>query len=78
MLKVLSDAAVEQYHRDGYYFPVKALDPAQAAESRARLEAFEAGQGESISGAQRSKSHLLFRWVDDLMRSRPSSMPWRI
>ena len=68
MPKVLSDAAVEQYHRDGYFYPVQVLEPAQVAENRARLEAFEAGQGEPISGPQRSKSHLLFRWVDDLMR----------
>ena len=38
------------------------------ARLRAKLEAFESAQGHAIEGAQRSKSHLLFKWVDDLMR----------
>ena len=68
MPKILNDDAVEQYHRDGYFFPIQVLDEAQVADNRARLEAFEQAQGEPIGGAQRNKSHLLFRWVDDLMR----------
>lgn len=68
MLKLLSEAAVEQYHRDGYFFPIRVLDEEQAAANLNLLEKFEAAQGQPIGGAQRSKSHLLFRWVDDLMR----------
>ena len=33
------------------------------------MEKFEADQGSPIAGAQRSKSHLLFTWVDELMRN---------
>ena len=68
MSKLLNENAIAQYNREGYYFPVKVLDDEQVAASRARLEKFENAQGSPISGAQRSKSHLLFTWVDDLMR----------
>jgi len=69
MAEVLSEAAIAQYRRDGYFFPLAVLDAAEVAANRARLEAFEAGQGHPLEGAQRSKSHLLFKWVDDLMRN---------
>ena len=68
MSKLLNENAIAQYNREGYYFPVKILDDDQVAANRERLEKFEADQGSSITGAQRSKSHLLFIWVDDLMR----------
>ena len=65
---LLSENALAQYNREGFYFPVKTLGDDEVASCRARLERFEADQGKSIGGAQRSKSHLLFKWVDDLMR----------
>ena len=68
MPKVLSEDAIEQYHREGYFFPLRILDDEGVAANRRRLEAFEARQGKPVEGAQRSKSHLLFKWVDDLMR----------
>jgi hypothetical protein len=64
----LSDEAVGHYRREGYWSPVEVLDGAGVATLRTRLEAFEAAQGHAIAGAQRSKSHLLFKWLDDLMR----------
>ena len=68
MPKLMSNDAIAQYRDDGYYFPIKILDDEQVATSRAQLEKFESDQGQPISGAQRNKSHLLFKWVDDLMR----------
>ena len=68
MLKLLSESAIAQYNRDGYYFPVRILDEEQIVANRTLLENFEASQGKPIGGAQRSKSHLLFTWVDNLMR----------
>ena len=68
MAKRLDGAAVEQYRDDGYYFPIDVLDTAEVKANRARLEAFEVEQGQPVHGPQRSKSHLLFKWVDDLMR----------
>lgn len=69
MSKLLNENAIAQYNRDGYYFPVRVLDDKQVAANRVRLEQFEADQGSPIAGAQRSKSHLLFTWVDALMRN---------
>ena len=68
MSKLLNENAIAQYNREGYYFPVRILDNEQVAANRARLEKFETDQGSPIAGAQRSKSHLLFTWVDNLMR----------
>ena len=68
MPKLLSKSAIAQYNRDGYYFPVRILDEEQVVANRTLLENFEATQGKPIGGAQRSKSHLLFTWVDNLMR----------
>jgi len=68
MARILSDAAITQYHDQGYYFPLPILDGDEVSRLRTKLEAFEADQGHPIEGAQRSKSHLLFKWLDDLMR----------
>ena len=68
MPKTLTDDILTQYDRDGYFFPHKILDDQQIAACRDKLEKFESSQGKPIAGAQRNKSHLLFKWVDDLMR----------
>ncbi len=68
MAKVLSQAQIERYERDGFFFPIAVLGGAEVAGLRARLESFETGQGRPIEGSQRSKAHLLFKWLDDLMR----------
>lgn len=69
MPKALSEAAVRQYRDEGYFFPVPVLSADEALAARQKLEAFEGGQGHPLDGAQRSKSHLLFKWVDDIMRT---------
>lgn len=66
-MKALSDAAVRQYLESGFYAPVRVLSTAEAASLRARLEAFEAGAG-VLAGKLRHKSHLLFTWLNDLIR----------
>ena len=68
MPKVLTEAAITQYMQDGYFSPLRVLDESQVATDRGYLEAFEASHGEPIGGALRNKSHLLFKWIDDLMR----------
>ena len=67
--KVLTTAQIEQFRELGFCSPVSVLTVAQALEVRSRLEAHEAALGEPIGAAQRSKSHYLFTWVDDLMRN---------
>ena len=69
MPKLLSDAAIEHYRTDGYYFPLPVFDTERAAACRSKLEAFEASRGEPLQGPLRSKCHLLFQWVDEVMRA---------
>jgi non-haem Fe2+, alpha-ketoglutarate-dependent halogenase len=66
-MKALTLAATEQYAADGYYAPVRVLSTAETVALRARLENFEAGAG-TLSGNLRHKSHLLFTWLNDLVR----------
>ena len=68
MATVLSAAEVSQVRSDGYIAPIDVLPKTEAEELRGRLEAYEAEQGEPLQGAQRNKSFLLFRWLDDLIR----------
>src|SRR5579872_334608 len=66
-MKSLSETAVQQYREQGYIAPVPALSRAEAAGLRAHLEAYEAGVG-VLAGPLRHKSHLLFTWLNDLVR----------
>lgn len=67
MPKILSDAAVKAYHRDGYYAPVRVMSEADAARYRASLEAHEARTGAPLQSNWRHKTHLLFTWADELV-----------
>jgi len=67
MTKVLSSAALESFRRDGYYFPVPALTPAEVARYRNCLEQHEAETGTPLQGNWRHKAHLLFTWVNELV-----------
>jgi non-haem Fe2+, alpha-ketoglutarate-dependent halogenase len=67
MPKRLSNAAVEAYRRDGYFFPVPVLSPKEVEHFRSRLEEHEAKTGEPLQGNFRHKAHLLFTWVDELV-----------
>ncbi len=67
----LSLAQVAQYRRDGCYFPVDCLAPDEVRYYRGRLEEFEREQGDTfgrLPDLVRSKSHLLFTWMDKLVR----------
>ena len=64
----LSAAQVEQFKRKGYVFPLDILDGKESADLRRRLEAYEATQGGKLAPGQRAKSHLIFKWLDDLIR----------
>jgi len=71
MPKVLTEAQIERFWRDGCVFPVRIMSEAQALEIRAKLEAFEAETGGPLKGALRHKSHLLFTWLAELVRAGP-------
>jgi len=42
MPKTLSDEQVAQYHRDGFFGPVRVMDTKAAADFRKKFEAYEA------------------------------------
>jgi non-heme Fe2+,alpha-ketoglutarate-dependent halogenase len=68
MGKVLSDADIARYHRDGFLFPIDAFSPEAARGFRDRLEAFERRDGRQFGKGHNFKPHLLFPWVDALVR----------
>src|SRR3989475_5226018 len=68
MAKLLSASALAQYHRDGFYVPIRVLSREEAAGCRRRLETYEAERGGAIGGELRHKTHLLFTWLDRLVR----------
>jgi non-haem Fe2+, alpha-ketoglutarate-dependent halogenase len=68
MPKILTQAQIEQYHRDGCVFPVRVMSAEAANEIRDRLEGFERQAGGPLKGDLRHKSHLLFAWLGDLVR----------
>ena len=67
MPKLLTDAQIAQFQRDGYVTPIRVLSTEQAGALRARLEAYEAGGGAARDGL-RHKAHLLLTWLADLVR----------
>ena len=69
MPKILTSEQRDQYRQQGYVFPIRVMDETRAADYRALLEEFEAEQGAPVSGTLRNKSHLLFLWVDEMMRN---------
>jgi chlorinating enzyme len=68
MGKRLTPREIEQYHRDGYHFPIGVLPAEQALEYRLQLERAERDLGGPLRGVYRVKPHLLFTWLADLVR----------
>lgn len=68
MPKVLTAAEVEAYRTRGYHFPIDALSPAEVANCRGQLEAYETSSGGPIQGGMRHRSHVLFPWINDVIR----------
>src|SRR5258708_2883713 len=66
-MKSLTEDAVRLYREAGYLSPIRVLSTAEAASVRAELERFEAESG-PLAGKLRQKSHLLFTWLNDLVR----------
>ena len=64
----LSDDQIEFYRSNGYLAPVDVLSEAEVRGLRAELEATERAKGGPLQGAFRHKSHLLFPWLNALIR----------
>jgi non-heme Fe2+,alpha-ketoglutarate-dependent halogenase len=67
-LKRLTPEQVDAYHRNGYCFPITALPESDVAECRANLESYEAEHESIMQTALRNKPHLVFTWVNEIIR----------
>lgn len=64
----LTDQEITDYRRDGLLFPKPAISPDDAARYLATLEAYEDETGGPVNGKYRYKCHLVFPWINELMR----------
>ena len=67
MPKILTQAQIDTFCRDGCVFPIRVMSAERASAVRARLEAFEHSTGGPLKGDLRHKSHLLFPWLDEIV-----------
>ena len=68
MTVVLTPEQIEQFNTEGYVTPVRIMDASEAETLRSKLEATEAARGGKLAPTERSKAHILFKWLDDLIR----------
>jgi len=68
MPKLLTEAQVAAYHRDGYLSPLRAMDAAEMTGLRANYAALCAREGGALSKRTNQKPHLLVTWLDELAR----------
>ena len=68
MPTVLTGKQIEAYNTRGYHFPVDVLSGSEVAAFRGKLEAYEAQSGGPIKGEMRHRAHVLFPWINDMVR----------
>ena len=68
MPKLLSEVAVAAYRDRGYHFPIDAVNADEVADFRRKLEDYEASSGGPIKAEMRHRSHVLFTWIDEMVR----------
>ncbi|MDC0033112.1 phytanoyl-CoA dioxygenase family protein [Alphaproteobacteria bacterium] len=66
MPKSLSQEQINQFHRDGYLFPVPILTASEAGACRQRLEQLEQMGSGRFSGTHRTKFYLRYSWAYEL------------
>lgn len=64
----LTPHEVAAFRRDGVLFPKRVMTAAEASRLRGELERYERVSGGTVQGKYRYKCHLVFPWVDELMR----------
>jgi hypothetical protein len=67
--KKLTPEQIANYERDGFICPVDAFPAERAHAWRQRLEAFERAEGHKMTRGHNFKPHLLFPWVDEIVRA---------
>ena len=65
----LDDTEIGRYRQDGLLFPKAMITPEQAADYLATLETYERETGGPVNGKYRYKCHLVFPWINELMRN---------
>src|ERR1700694_4014685 len=68
MPKLLSETQVAVHRARCYHFPVDALSASEVADFRHKLEDYEAASGGPIKGEMRHRSHVLFTWINEMIR----------
>lgn len=68
MGRTLTAADVARYRRDGILFPIDVMPAPQAAALLQRFEAGERHHGGRLAGRLNQKPHLLYPWLDQLVR----------
>lgn len=66
MGKVLTEAQIEAYHRDGFVAPIDVFSEDEALRLRTELEAAEARWPEAFEGAARNNAHLNIKCLDEI------------
>lgn len=66
MGKALTDEQIAQYHRDGFFAPVRVMDTDTAADFRKKFEAYEAAHDGWYEMSKGQKLYLLQTWARDL------------
>lgn len=69
MPKALTEEAIERLRHEGFHFPIPGVTKAEALSYRQQLETFESANGGALKGAYRFKTHLLFKWLANLVRA---------
>jgi non-heme Fe2+,alpha-ketoglutarate-dependent halogenase len=68
MPKFLTHDQIQQFKDLGYVSKLRVMDAKQTQAIRELLEDFEKRQASALHGSQRHKTHLLFPWLNDLVR----------
>jgi hypothetical protein len=66
--KLLSESELAGYRDRGYHFPIDTLSTTEVADFRRNLEDYEAASGGPIKAEMRHRSHVLFTWIDEMIR----------
>jgi len=67
-LKRLGANQLEAFQQNGFYFPLRVMPESEATEYRKKLEAYEASHQPIMKTALRNKPHLVFTWINELIR----------
>ena len=68
MPNILTDKDIKYYKENGLLFPCRLLAESVAIAYLNELEDYEGLTGGPVNGEWRYKSHLVFTWINELMR----------